>query len=82
MSQTGYYQTAIQSLPLSIGLDNKTMVLLDTLRKQRNTSDCDGDPVSPAAVEEGIEQAAKLLEDLKAWLKKNRPDLHWARWKN
>jgi hypothetical protein len=75
-SQPGHHQTAIQSLPLSMGLDTKTMVLLDTLRKQRNISDYDGDPVSPAAVEEGLKQAARLLEALRAWLKKNRPDLY------
>jgi hypothetical protein len=74
-SQPGHHQTAIQSLTLTIGLDAKTMVVLDTLRKQRNVSDYDGDPISPSSVEECLKQAQALLLRLKAWLALNRPDL-------
>ncbi|MBB4842159.1 hypothetical protein HNP55_000654 [Paucibacter oligotrophus] len=74
-SQPGHHQTAIQSLTLTIGLDAKTMVVLDTLRKQRNVSDYDGDPISPSSVEECLKQAQALLRRLKAWLAQQRPDL-------
>ena len=74
-SQPGHHQTAIQSLTLTIGLDAKTMVLLDTLRRQRNVNDYDGAPVSPSAVEEATRQATALLQQLQAWLALHRPDL-------
>ncbi len=74
-SQPGHHQTAIQSLTLTIGLDAKTMVVLDTLRKQRNVSDYDGDPISPSSVEECLKQADALLKRLKSWLAQQRPDL-------
>lgn len=74
-SQPGHHQTAIQSLTLTIGLDAKTMVVLDTLRKQRNISDYDGDPISPSSVEECLKQADALLRRLTSWLAQQRPDL-------
>lgn len=74
-SQPGHHQTAIQSLTLTIALDAKTMVLLDTLRRQRNVNDYDGAPVSPTAVEEATRQAAALLQKLQVWLAQHRPDL-------
>lgn len=74
-SQPGHHQTAIQSLTLTIDLDAKTMVLLDTLRRQRNVNDYDGAPISPSAVEEATRQAAALLQTLQAWLAQHRPDL-------
>ncbi len=74
-SQPGHHQTAIQSLTLTIGLDAKTMVVLDTLRKQRNVSDYDGDPISPSSIEECLKQADALLRRLKSWLAQQRPDL-------
>lgn len=74
-SQPGHHQTAIQSLTLTIGLDAKTMVLLDTLRRQRNVNDYDGAPVSPSAVDESGRQAHALLKQVKAWLSQHRPDL-------
>ncbi len=51
------------------------MVVLDTLRKQRNVSDYDGDPISPALVEECLKQANNLLQRVKSWLAQNRPEL-------
>lgn len=74
-SQPGHHQTAIQSLTLTIELEAKTMVVLDTLRKQRNVSDYDGAPISPASVEECLKQANDLLTRVKSWLAHNRPDL-------
>lgn len=74
-SQPGHHQTAIQSLTLTIGLDAKTMVLLDTLRRQRNVNDYDGAPISPSAVEEATRQAQALLLRVQAWLSLHRPDL-------
>lgn len=35
-SQPGHHQTAIQTLPITIELDQSTVIVLDALRKQRN----------------------------------------------
>lgn len=73
-SKPGHHQTAIQTLPLTVGLDTKTMVVLDGLRKQRNITDYDGDPVSPTAVDECIKQAQALLTHVRGWLAQYHPE--------
>lgn len=74
-SQPGHHQTAIQTLPTTIGLPQSTVIILDSLRKQRNVSDYEGDPISDQAVIECIKQAEKLYKDVLAWINKNRSDL-------
>ncbi|ALK98127.1 DNA-binding protein [Massilia sp. WF1] len=74
-SKPGHHQTAIQSLPTTIGLDNTTMVELDELRKLRNCDDYEGDPVSPAAVEEAQAHAKALLARVRDWLGEHHPGL-------
>lgn len=56
-SQPGHHQTAIQTLPHTVGLDQDTVIVLDALRKQRNVNDYEGDPISDEAVAECIKQA-------------------------
>ena len=48
-SQLGHHQTAIQTLPTTIGLVQTTVIVLDALRKQHNVSDYEGDPISDQA---------------------------------
>jgi hypothetical protein len=74
-SQPGHHQTAIQTLPTSIGLPQSTAIILDSLRKQRNVSDYEGDPVSDQAVIECIKQAEHLYQYVLDWIKINRTDL-------
>lgn len=74
-SQPGHHQTAIQTLPITIELDQGTVIVLDALRKQRNINDYDGDPISEQAVAECIKQAEQLYRSVTAWLAANRPDL-------
>lgn len=74
-SQPGHHQTAIQALPLTVGLDNKTMVLVDSLRKQRNISDYNGDPVSHALLEACIYEAEAMLVRVQTWLAATHPEL-------
>lgn len=74
-SQPGHHQIAIQALPKTIGLDSGTVIVLDALRKQRNLSDYEGDPISDGAVDACIENASQLLERVTDWIKTNRPDL-------
>jgi hypothetical protein len=75
-SQPGHHQTAIQTLPLTIGIEQSTVIVLDALRKQRNVSDYEGDPISEQALVECIKQAAQLYMVVKSWIATNRPDLN------
>lgn len=74
-SQPGHHQTAIQTLSKTTGLDQNTVIVLDALRKQRNVSDYEGDPVSDQAVVECIKQAEKLHKVVNNWIAINRADL-------
>ena len=74
-SQPGHHQTAIQTLPITIGLPQNTVIILDSLRKQRNVSDYEGDPISDQVVAECIKQAEQLYAYVNAWIAKNRADL-------
>ncbi|MEE3504709.1 MAG: DNA-binding protein [Pseudomonas sp.] len=74
-SKPGHHQTMIQSLPLTIGLDAKTMIVLDGLRKQRNVSDYSGDPVSESMALEAIAHARALLVQVEHWLNANKRHL-------
>ncbi len=73
-SKPGHHQTAIQTLSLTVGLDPKSLVVLDGLRKQRNVNDYSGDPISPTLVNECIKQAQALLADVHAWIAAHHPD--------
>jgi hypothetical protein len=61
-SRPGHHQTMIQSLPRTVGLDGRTRVLLDSLRKQRNVIDYSGDMVSQGMADEALQQAEHLLQ--------------------
>lgn len=74
-SKPGHHQIAIQSLPLTVGLDAKTVIVLDGLRKQRNINDYDGDPISPTAINECVKQAEALLAHVRSWLNQYHPEM-------
>ena len=74
-SQPGHHQTAIQTLPTTIGSEQTTVIVLDALRKQRNVSDYEGDPISDQVVIECIQQAVLLHQNVSTWISKNRADL-------
>ncbi len=67
-SEPGHHQTAIQALPLTLALDNATVIVLDALRKQRNLNDYTGDGVSDALLAECLAQAEALLRHTRATL--------------
>lgn len=74
-SRPGHHQTAIQTLPKTIGLPMDRVIVLDALRKQRNLSDYSGDLVPESAVIECVASAMNLLADVQGWLQANRPEL-------
>jgi len=74
-SRPGHHYTAIQTLPLTLGVDARTVVRLDYLRKQRNVTEYSGDLVSDADVVECVMQAEALYVFALRWLRKNKKDL-------
>jgi hypothetical protein len=71
--------TVVQSLPLTIGLANKRMVVLDTLRRQRNAADYTGDDIDESTAEHCIVEARRLVDDVLAWRKAHRRNSTGAR---
>lgn len=61
--------------PLTVGLPQPTVILLDALRKQRNLSDYSGDLIPDAVAAECLASAQALQGHVLAWLKAHRPDL-------
>jgi hypothetical protein len=75
-SKPGHHQTMIQLLAQTLAIDSKTVILLDTMRKQRNIADYSGDIVPESIVKTCIAQAEKLLNDFQLWLGKNNRELN------
>ena len=74
-SRPGHHHAAIQTLPLTFGVEARMVVRLDYLRKQRNVTEYSGDLVSDADVAECVMQAEALHVIALAWLRKNKRDL-------
>ncbi|MDG9925196.1 MULTISPECIES: DNA-binding protein [unclassified Pseudomonas] len=74
-SKPGHHQTMLQSLPKTIGLEQRTLILLDSLRKQRNVIDYSGDVVSGSMADAAQAQAEQLLQRVMAWLGEHHPEL-------
>lgn len=74
-SGTGHHVTMIQSLPKSIGLASKRLIVLDALRRKRNAADYMGGYVDQSATDTCIAEAQALLKDVESWLADHRPDL-------
>jgi len=73
-SKPGHHQTMLQLLVKSVGLDGETMVLLDSLRKQRNVADYSGDLIPESAMNECIQQALKLQQVVLKWFAENHSE--------
>jgi len=74
-SEPGHHQVLIQALPKTIGLSAERMRALESYRSTRNLSDYKGVPVQQSVANDCVEDAARLLADVRAWTKKNRFDL-------
>jgi hypothetical protein len=74
-SKPGHHMTALQTLPLTVGLPQSTVIVLDALRKQRNLSDYSGDLVTEAAASECVASARELLAQVQVWLARQHPEL-------
>ncbi len=74
-SKPGHHQTAIQTLPLTLGLASQVIVRLDALRKQRNLTEYAGETIPEATAAECLSQAETLYGTAAAWMEANRPEL-------
>lgn len=74
-SKPGHHHTAIQTLPTTLGIDIRTVVRLDGLRKQRNLTEYTGDLVPESAVAECLSQAQSLYTATVEWLQVNKKAL-------
>jgi hypothetical protein len=74
-SEAGHHQLLIQALPKTIALPPGRVRVLDAFRAARNKSDYDGISVSEAMAQEAVEEAERLLGEVKTWLKAEHSDL-------
>jgi hypothetical protein len=74
-SKPGHHQTAIQTLPKTLGVDSPTLVRLDKLRKQRNLTEYTGDIIPESAVAECLSQAESLHIVTLNWLREHKAGL-------
>lgn len=74
-SKPGHHQTAIQTLTLTVAVEQRQVLVLDTLRKQRNLSDYSGEPVTEPAAAACLVSAQELRERVLRWLATHAPDL-------
>jgi uncharacterized protein (UPF0332 family) len=74
-NEGGHHATMVQALVHTIGLDASRMQVLDAHRRKRHVIEYSGEDAEPAEVQDAIDAARALLRDVKAWLKKNRPEL-------
>lgn len=74
-SEGGHHVTMVQSLVHTLGMEAVRMRVLDSIRHKRNVIDYSGDDADPSEVRLAVDAARDLLDDVKAWLAKNRPDL-------
>ena len=72
--QPGHHQTAIQTLDQTLGVDKPDLIALDALRRQRNLSDYEGDPVAVATLLAALQAADKLLAHAESWLRQHHPE--------
>jgi mannose/cellobiose epimerase-like protein (N-acyl-D-glucosamine 2-epimerase family) len=68
-SEPGHQATAIQTLPLTLGISDQDWRVLDALRRKRSAGDYAGDTVTAGMVEECQQQAKALFRRLRAHLR-------------
>jgi HEPN domain-containing protein len=74
-SVPGHHQTALQSLPKTIGVESGYPTLLVALSKRRHVVNYEGGEVSDRMVRECIEKAGEVTRLVRTWIQKNRREL-------
>ena len=65
-SEPGHHQLLVQALPKTAGIRPERIAVLDAFRKARNKSDYEGIPVSDAVAKECVDEAERLLAEVRA----------------
>jgi len=71
----GHHAVTIQSLTLTLGISGTRIAALDKLREKRNLSDYTGAPLDEVATESCVDQATRLIAELREWIPRNHPEL-------
>lgn len=74
-SEPGHHRLLIQALPKTAGIATERVRVLDAYRAARNRSDYLGVPVSDAVAQECAADADVILQQVRAWLAANHPEL-------
>ena len=74
-SEPGHHQLLIQTLPKTAGVDPARVRVLDAMRAMRNRAEYSGDPVSDAVALEAIDEATRLVAEVREWIRVHRPEL-------
>src|SRR5688572_760172 len=74
-SVPGHHMIAIQALASTFGVEERVIVRLDQLRKQRNAAEYLGDLIPESAVAECLKQAEAIRALAIEWLEKNKREL-------
>ena len=74
-NEPGHHATVVQSLPMTVGLTNERMIVLDQLRKKRNLSDYTGAGITEEEAAACVRAAEDLAATVEQWLRVNRSDL-------
>jgi len=74
-SEPGHHMTMVQALVHTIGVDRSRIPVLDALRRKRHAVDYLGEDPDPSEADAAIAAGTRLLEDVRAWIAANRPEL-------
>ena len=74
-NRPGHHMTVVQALPLTIGMADGRVAVLDALRRKRNLSDYTGEDIDEGSLQQCLGEARQLLTEVTVWLQDNRPDL-------
>jgi len=71
-NRPGHHVTIIQALPITLGVEERQVAVLDALRRKRNLVDYTGEDIDDASVAACIEAAQGLLRQAKGRMGKGK----------
>ena len=71
----GHHVVLLQALPITLGIENSRVLVLDKLREKRNLADYTGAHLDEVSAQACIDHARRLLGEVGEWLKTNHPEL-------
>lgn len=74
-NQPGHHMTVLQLLPKTMGLPGGRLAVLDTLRRKRNLANYIGEDIDERSLEQCVNEAERLQEEVTAWLAASHGEL-------